>query len=170
MMLNRIPWAPRKRQFLLLTNAAVGFAVLHIAVLEEFQQATQGSARFVAKAEQLRPADAPLWFAGLGPDGDENKYLWNTAPERRFLPRYMLRERVLGDDGVAVSDANGNPVFKLCFRNSSGAEVPPPRSGEWCLVRVDKWEKLFDEPFRAQYETVLTGRLGHRDAALLRKR
>lgn len=129
----------RNRTTLILAGTALSFVTLHLAILEPFNQATQSSERFVAAAECWRPVEQPIYFFELGPDGDENKYLYNVTRARQFLPLYLNIDQTLP-------------------------------TGTLVVTRVDKWEKLMPETIRSQYETLQTGQLGHRRAALLRKR
>ncbi len=170
LLLNRIKFTPPVRRLFLTGGAALSVLALHTGILEGMNQARQSSAAFVAAVEKFRPAETPLWFACLGPDGDENKYLWNVPAKQRFIPRYLCKEPLLDEKEEPLLDENSQMIFELKYRNPAGEELPPPQSGDLVLVRLDKWIVEYDEAFRAAYEPLLTGRLAHRNAALLRKK
>lgn len=116
--------------------------VLQIGIIESVTASTQSSVRFVQAAEKFRnPGEAVTFFA-LGPDGDENKYMFHVNRDRIFIPRYASNAKQL-------------------------AALPP---GTLVATRRDHWEKRVAETERRNYAELCFGRLGHRKALFLRKK
>ncbi len=149
--------AAADRRLVNLAGAAFTFFVIQAALLEPVETATNSSIRFVAAAEALRPDGTEVYFYGLGPDGDENKYMFHVAPERYFFPRYLTDRK----------PKKRNPYTSRRSKLVSEAAAFP--AGALIAARLDRWNRLQPE-LREQYETIASGRVGRRDAVLLRKR
>jgi len=130
---------PRRETLLVLSVVSAVYAG-RVLINEPIDAATMSSLDFVAKCEAVRPADAGLYFFMLGPDGDENKYMVHVDRKRIFLPEYRHR--------------------------AAGLYALP--SGALLVTRMDKFDKQVPPVMKERFELLVRGRLGRRDAALLR--
>ena len=115
--------------------------VVRVFIVDEVDQATVSSRKFVAVCEEIRRGMGcrPLCFWGLGPDGDDNKYLLHVRRDRIFIPHSL--------------------------ENLEELEALP--SGSLIVVRLERWEHDVPETERNRWFALARGRIGRRDCALM---
>lgn len=147
-----------KNEIFNLAAVAVSFAVIHLAMIEPVEQSLQRTAISAGDFETVRPVGKVLYFYGLGPDGDENKYMLHVKEAQWFIPCYTR-----SSDEIAKS-LKKNPEANL-ERTVSLEDLPP---GSYVMARVDRWRRL-PEPLTGMFEGKLAGKIGNRNVLLLVK-
>ena len=117
--------------------------VMRVFVMEAVNQATVSSREFTLVCEKLRPAGQPLYFWGLGPDGDDNKYLLHVERDRIFIPR--------------------------TFKKKDFPEMAALPPGTLLLAREERWEEEVPESLRCNWEAIARGKIGRRECVLLKR-
>jgi len=147
-----------KNEIFILAGAALCFAVIHITVIEEIEQRLQRTAISVGDFETQRPAGKTLYFYGLGPDGDENKYMLHVKKEEWFIPLYARSS----DEIAKILERK--PKTDL----SRTVALEDMREGVYVMARLDRWQKL-PTSITDAFEAKMTGKIGNRSAVLLVK-
>lgn len=131
---NRISRDQRSTFILMiLATAIIGLQVIEIEPIDQY---LESSKMIVAKTEKFRPENTPVCFFGLGPDGDELKYLVNIDLSRIFFP-------------IFVSYENPEQLLKLEYKN-----MP-------IIARENKIQFIPPEVLKHLRE-ITKGKLGHK--------
>lgn len=80
---------PRQYAVFILCMIAIGIIAVQVVIIEPINQYLESSKALVAKTEEIRPINTPVCFYGLGPDGDELRYLVNIDRSRTFTPVFV---------------------------------------------------------------------------------
>lgn len=83
---RRIKEADRVMFIVALT--AMTFFVIKIMIIEPLETYGESSYKLVKEIEALRPADSKVVFCGIGPDGEDLKYIVNVKRSRAYVPNF----------------------------------------------------------------------------------
>ncbi len=121
---------------------AMTFFVIKIMLIEPIETYSESSYKFVKQIEKLRPAGSRLTFCGIGPDGEDLKYIVNLKPRSKF---YI-------------------PIFVALDKNEELLKLP---SGTLIVFKSSK-TKFIKTEVRKRLQEVAKGKLGHRKCTLYR--
>lgn len=72
---------------------AMLFFVIKIMIIEPIETYSESSYKLVTEIEKIRPADSKLTFCGIGPDGEDLKYLINLKRSKSYIPNFIALDK-----------------------------------------------------------------------------
>ena len=122
---------------------AMSFFVIKIMLIEPIETYSESSYKFVKEIEALRPANSKLTFCGIGPDGEDLKYLISLKRDKYYIPSFIAldnNEELL----------NLKPGTLVVFKSSKTKFIKPE--------------------VKQRLQEVAKGKLGHRKCTLYKLR
>lgn len=121
---------------------AMTFFVIKIMIIEPLETYGESSYKLVKEIEALRPANSKLVFCGIGPDGEDLKYVVNIKPRSKsYIPNFISLDK--------NEELLNQPVGTLIIFKSNKTK----------FIKPNVLERL---------EIVAKGDLGHRECTVYR--
>jgi 4-amino-4-deoxy-L-arabinose transferase-like glycosyltransferase len=121
---------------------AMTFFVIKIMIIEPIETYSESSYNLVSEIEKLRPANSKLTFCGIGPDGEDLKYVVNIKPRSKsYVPNFVHLNR-------NEELLNLEPGTLIIFKSNKTKSIKPE--------------------VRMRLEEVAKGDLGHRVCTVYR--
>lgn len=79
----------KNHNLFILLMMAIGLNAFIITVIDPIEQYLESSKELVEETEKIRPAGVPVCFYGLGPDGEDLKYMINVDRKKIFMPSFV---------------------------------------------------------------------------------
>ena len=128
------------RVMFIVTLTAIAFFVINIMIIEPIETYSESSYKLVKEIESLRPVDSKLTFCGIGPDGEDLKYIINLQPRSKaYVPNFVALDN-----------------------NKKLLELEP---GTLIIFKSSK-TKFIEPEVRQRLQEVAKGELGHRKCTL----